>query len=192
MNRTVIVIPSQGHSTNSFLAVATDLRGKLYPHAKIVKTTVASGGGGSGPTVTLSDLSGSVFAFDGVPLLTRVFTISHSFSGAGQNLTYGDPSFGDGGGSQPWGTAANDGSLSDEGKTFWSSVGDSMKANGMIIMLGCFMGAGQYGANVATEAQEPVFASTDLFAAGNSETALKYVTAIEKGVVLKPLKRFDP
>ena len=25
-----------------------------------------------------------------------------------------------------------------------------------------------------------------------SETALKYVTAIEKGVVLKPLKRFDP
>jgi hypothetical protein len=192
MNRTVIIVPSQGHSINSFLAVATDLRAKLYPHARIVKTTVAHGDGGSAPTVTLSNLNGSTFTFDGVPILTRVFTISHSFSGAGQNLTYGDSSFGDGGGSQPWGTAANDGSLSDEGKTFWTSVGGSMEDDGKIIMLGCFMGAGQYGANVAAAAHEPVFASTDLFAAGNSDTALKYVTAIENDTVLKPLKRFDP
>jgi hypothetical protein len=195
MNRTVIIVPSQGHDTSSFLAVAQDLQAKLYPHARIVKTTVAkttSDGGGFTATVTLSKLDGSTFTFDGTPILTRVLTISHAFSGAGQNLTYGDTSFGDDGGSQPWGTTANDGSLSDEGKTFWTSVGGSMEANGMIIMLGCFMGKGLYGANVAKAAQEPVFASTDLFAAGNSDSALKYVTAIENGTVLKPMKRFDP
>lgn len=195
MNHTVIIVPSQGHDTNSFLAVATDLRSKLYPHARIVKTTVTkttSDDGGFAATVTLNNLDKSTFTFDGNALLTRVLTISHAFSGAGQNLTYGDSSFGDDGGSQPWGTSANDGSLSEQGEAFWSLVGDSIQEDGKIIMLGCFMGFGHYAANVARASQEPVFASTDLFAAGNSESAVKYVTAIENGTVLKPMKRFDP
>jgi hypothetical protein len=194
MISTVIIVPSQGHDTNSFFAVATDLRAKVYPHAKIVKTTVTkttTASGGVGGAVTLTD-GKSPFTFDAVPNLTRVLTISHSFSGAGQNLTYGDDSFGDDGSSQPWGTTANDGNLSDEGKSFWTSVGDSMQLDGKIIMLGCFMGAGNYAASVAKATQESVFASTALFAAGNSESALKYVKAIEKDVVLKPMKRFDP
>lgn len=194
MISTVIIVPSQGHDTNSFFAVATDLRAKVYPHAKIVKTTVTkttATDGSVSATVALSD-GKSPFTFSATPNLTRVLTISHAFSGAGQNLTYGDDSFGDDGSSQPWGTTANDGTLSAEGKSFWGSVGSSMKVDGKIIMLGCFMGAGNYAASVAKATQESVFASTDLFAAGNSDSALKYVNAIEKDIVLKPMKRFDP
>src|SRR5580693_7268843 len=111
MNRTVIIVPSQGHDTNSFLAVAQDLQAKLYPHARIVKTTVAkttSDGGGITATVTLSKLDGSTFTFDVKLIHHHALNHSYAFSGAGHNLTYIATFFSDDGGSQPWGTTAND------------------------------------------------------------------------------------
>jgi hypothetical protein len=149
-------------------------------------------GSNGSSSVTLTKLDGTAFSWGGKHHLTRVLTISHAFSGAGQNLTYGDSAFGEGGGSQPWGSKDNNGNLSTEGQSFWKSVGDAMRPDGKIIMLGCFMGLGAYGANVARAANKRVYASTDLFGAGDTHTALKYVGAIERGNVLKPLKRFDP
>jgi hypothetical protein len=37
-----------------------------------------------------------------------------------------------------------------------------------------------------------VYASTDLFAAGNADTALRYVRAIEGGQVPSPMREFNP
>jgi hypothetical protein len=195
MERVVIIVPSQGHDTGSFLSVAETLRAHFYHHATIVKTKVAKSmdaGASASPSVTFTKLDGTAFSWDTKPHLTRVLTVSHAFSGAGQNLTYGDATFGDGGGSQPWGGKDNDGTLSAEGQSFWKAVGDTMRPDGKIIMLGCFMGHGTYGANVARTAKKRVYASTDLFGAGDTHTALKYVGAIEKGKVLKPLKSFSP
>jgi len=195
MERVIIIVPSQGHDTDSFLAVAKTLRARVYHHATIVKTTVTkttSPDATGAASVTLTRLDGTTFSWDGKPHLTRVLTISHGFFGAGQNLTYGDATFGEGGGSQPWGSLENDGALSAEGRTFWTSVGGSMRPNGKIIMLACLLGFGEYGTSVARASHKSVYASTDLFAAGDTDVALKYVRAIEHGKVLKPLKRFDP
>jgi hypothetical protein len=195
MERVVIIVPSQGDDTGSFLSVAKMLRAHFYHHATIVRTKVAKTTGASSdasPSVTLTKLDGTAFSWEASRHLTRVLTVSHAFSGAGQNLTYGDSTFGDRGGSQPWGSKDDDGTLSPEGQSFWKSVGDSLRPHGKIIMLGCFMGFGAYGASVAKAAHRIVYASTDLFGAGDTHTALKYVGAIEKGKVLPPLKSFEP
>jgi hypothetical protein len=191
MERVIIIVPSQGHDTNSFLGVAKTLRARVYHHASIVTTTVNSSANGAA-SVALTRLDGTTFSWDGKPHLTRVLTISHGWYGAGQNLTYGDANFGDGGGSQPWGSKEDDGSLSFEGQSFWTSVGGSMRPNGKIIMLGCCLGFGEYGTSVARASHKSVYASTEVFGAGDTRVALKYVRAIEHGKVLKPLKRFDP
>jgi len=203
MEKAVIIVPSQGHDTNSFLDVAKSLKAHVYHHAMIVKTTVVKttdASGGTSSMVKFTKLDGTEFSWDPKLHLARVLTVSHSFSGAGQNLAYEaggdiDPPDCDSTNTclnQPWGTHANDGSLSAEGQQFWQSVGHAMQPHGKIIMLGCFMGGGEYGNSVAKATGKRVFASTDLFGAGDSTTVLKHVRAIEKGHVLKPLKSFDP
>jgi hypothetical protein len=137
-------------------------------------------------SVTFTKLDGTAFSWDPKLHLARVLTISHAFSGDGPNLAY------EAGGFQPWGSNSTATTLSPEGQAFWQSVGQTMQPHGKIILLGCFMGSHDYAANVAKAAGKRVFASTDLFGAGNAETGLKYVRAIEKGHVLKPLKSFDP
>ncbi|HWO36220.1 MAG TPA: hypothetical protein VNO32_46105 [Candidatus Acidoferrum sp.] len=180
----VIIVPSQGHDTNSFESVAKTLKAQVYHHATIIRTTVTQSG--DSLSVTFTNLNGTAFSWDPALHLARVLTISHAFSGDGPNLAY------EAGGYQPWGSNSSASTLAPEGQAFWQSVGQAMQPNGKIILLGCFMGLGHYAENVAKASGKKVFASTDLFAAGNAETGLKYVRAIEEGRVLKPLKSFGP
>ena len=45
---------------------------------------------------------------------------------------------------------------------------------------------------VAEASGRPVYASRSLFAAGNADSALRYVLAIEKGHVPAPMRKFGP
>jgi hypothetical protein len=180
--KVIIIIPSQGESTGAFESVARKLRREVYTRATIVKTTVTESGGSL--SVTFATLDGHSFSWDTTHHLSRVLTISHAFSVDGPNLAY------QAGGYQPWG--ADGAALSAAGQSFWTSVGGALRADGKIILLGCFMGAGDYAGNVAKATGKRVYASTSLFAAGNAESALKYVRAIEGGRVPSPLKEFEP
>lgn len=116
-------------------------------------------------------------------------TISHGFSGDGPNLAYGlgDRRY------QAWGTNASGTALRAAGKKFWGQqVGSALKSSGKIILVGCFMGFGDYAKSVAKEANVDVYASTGLFAAANEDTTLKHVKAIEHGKVLKPMVKASP
>jgi hypothetical protein len=196
--KVVIIIPSQGEDIGAFESVARRLKREVYSKATIVKTTVevyltdhketigettVTESGGS-LSVTFATLDGHAFSWATTHGLSRVLTISHAFSRDGPNLAYGD------GGYQPWGS--DGATLAAAGQSFWQSVGRALRADGKIILLGCVMGAGAYAGNVATATGKQVYASTDLFAAGNAATALKYVRAIEKGRVPTPMKKFEP
>jgi len=179
--KVVIIIPSQGNDTNAFEDVAKKLKKDVYPGATIVKTTVTDSSGDL--SVSFKTTDGHPFTFDATHDVSRVVTISHSFSGDGPNLAYHD------GGYQPWGQ--KDSELSDSGKLFWESVGSSLGSDGKVILLGCFMGSGTYAGNVAKATGKHVYAATDLFGAGDDKTALKTVRAIEKGGKLpSPMKEF--
>ena len=178
----VIIIPSQGASIGAFLDSAEQLRNKVYgTKAIIVRTTVTPVGDRF--RVTFAMLDGKAFSFDDAKDLTRVLTISHSFSGDGPNLSYHD------GGYQPWGQNDTDTELNAGGEAFWENVGHAMDGNGLIILLGCFMGAGNYAKAVAKASERSVYASTSLFAAGNAETAIRYVRTIEDGKVPAPMTK---
>jgi len=185
----VMVIPSQGESVNAFKASAQKLKRVLYHRAKIVQTTVipipqVPPASGVSLSVAFTTLDGHAFTWDTAHDLHRVLTISHAFSGDGPNLSY------HAGGFQPWGSIGD--SLSPEGLAFWISVGVALRSDGKIILLGCFMGGGSYAGNVARATGKLVYASTSLFAAGNEDTAVKYVRAIEAGRTPSPLKEFAP
>ena len=178
----VIIIPSQGHSTGAFLDSAERLLAKVYGgKGSIVKTTVTAVGDKF--LVKFARLNGKAFSFDDAKNLSRVITISHAFSKDGPNLAYED------GGYQPWGTNEDDTALSPGGEAFWENVGHALTSKGLIILLGCFMGFGNYAKFVAQASGRAVYASTSLFAAGNSPTAIKYVQAIEHGKALAPMTK---
>jgi hypothetical protein len=181
----VIIIPSQGNDLNAFEDSADALNKKVYGgKATIVKTTVTPTAGSH--TVVFKTKDGKAFDFAGKKGIKRVLTISHSFSGDGPNLAY------HAGGYQPWGSDGTGEVLSADGKSFWKGVGDAMPKDGQIILLGCYMGKHKYGTLVADASGKPVYAASDLFAAGNSDTAVKYVKAIEGGRTPAPMKKFGP
>lgn len=183
----VIVIPSQGSDLNAFDDSATTLSKKVYGgKALIVRSTVTPAAGDTF-TVEFKTRDGTAFSFAGKTVIRRVLTISHAFSGDGPNLAY------HAGGYQPWGIVDGLGTeLTPAAKAFWTEVGKAMKPDGQVILLGCFMGAGEYGKLVARATDKPAYASTSLFAAGNADSAVKYVTAIEGGKAPSPMKKFDP
>lgn len=182
----VIIIPSQGNDLNGFEATAQALAHKVYGgRATIVKTTVAKLD--ATYDVKFRALAGKDFTFADKKGLSRVITVSHSWTADGPNLANGA------GGHQPWGTLGNEGNeLTAQGKAFWREVGAAMDRAGQIILLGCMMGKGNYARLVAHAAERPVYAAADIFAAGNSETAVKYVTEIEAGRTPAPMRKFGP
>ncbi|MBK7543735.1 MAG: hypothetical protein IPP10_18565 [Candidatus Competibacteraceae bacterium] len=54
------------------------------------------------------------------------------------------------------------------------------------------MGAASYAQGVANTSKRTTYASDGLFAAADEATALKHVKAIEKGLAIRPMKRFNP
>jgi hypothetical protein len=146
--KVVILVPSQGKNIGSFAEVAQELGKKQYKHAVIVRTKLA--GAGVRPPVTFFTHHDIPFSFASAMNLSRVITISHGLSD-GPNLAFGasDPPAET---HQPWGEG---GKLNSEGQLFWTSVGKSLKADGKIILLGCFMGmsmsddTGSYAREVA-------------------------------------------
>ena len=183
--KVVIIIPSQGADTGAFEDSARRIAKDAYGNnATIVRAAVVPVA--SSFTVSFTTLKGAAFSWAGASGLTRVLTVSHAFSADGPNLAY------HGGGYQPWGTESDVDALTPGGRAFWTSVGKSMVPGGKIILLGCFMGMGQYAQLVAEASGRTVFASKSLFAAGNADSALRYVLAIEKGNVPAPMKKFGP
>lgn len=181
----LIIIPSQGKDLNGFEDSATALNETVHGgKATIVKTTVTPTA--SSCTVVFETNDRRAFDFAGKTGIRRVLTISHPFSGDGPNLAD------NAGGYQPWGSDGTGEVLSADGTSFWKSVGDAMAADGKIILLGCTMGRHKDGTLVAHASGKPVHAARDLFAAGNSETAVKSVTAIEGGKTPAPMKTFGP
>lgn len=185
----VIIVPSQGQHEGMFRAVAKMLDRRVYGgRAEVVNTTVSLSG--SAPaTVAFSTVGGSAFSWTDVHDLKSVVTISHGFSLDGPNLAYGegDERY------QVWGSDDATGELEDAAKAFWGTlVGKAMASRGKIILVGCFMGSGNYARNVAKAAGVTVYASTSLFAAANADTTLKHVKAIESGKPLKPMIAAKP
>lgn len=188
--KAVIVVPSQGKHASLFKDVAKSLKKKVYlKEAIIVTTTVSSLFGGN--FVTYDKLDGTSFSWAEVSNLASVLTISHAGFCDGPNLTPGE------GGDQPWGTEPSrepgcSEVLSAQAVTFWRLIGTVLKANGKILLIGCSMGLGKYGQSVANAAKHTTYASDGLFAAADEATTLKHVKAIEKGLVIQPMKRFNP
>jgi hypothetical protein len=186
----VIIVPSQGKHASMFRSVAKKLDRRVYGgRAEIVTTNVTLPSGTGSTTVDFSTIAGKAFSWADAHDLKTVMTISHGFSGDGPNLAYGegDERY------QAWGTDDATGELEALAKNFWGQrVGKAMKAGGKVILVGCFMGAGQYAKNVAKTAGVSVFAATGLFAAANEETTLKHVKAIEAGRPLKPMVEATP
>ena len=183
--KAVIIVPSQGKHASIFKDVAKSLKFKVYANeAVVVETTVRNVWGKL--IVTFSTLDGKSFSWTEASNLDRVLTISHAGFCDGPNLASEE------GGYQPWGSLACDATLSVEGAKFWAAIGKALKAGGKIILLGCSMGEGLYGQAVANVSKRSTYASNGLFAAGDEPVALKYVKAIEKGLVIPPMKRFDP
>ena len=186
----VIIVPSQGQHASMFKSVAKTLDRKVYGgRAEVITTAVTLPSGSGSTTVDFSKSDGTAFSWADAHDLKTVMTISHGFSGDGPNLAYGegDERY------QAWGTDDATGELEALAKEFWGlKVGKALKAGGKVILVGCFMGAGQYAKNVAKVAGVSVYAATGLFAAANTDTTLKHVKAIEAGRPLKPMVEAKP
>ncbi|HCK80177.1 MAG TPA: hypothetical protein PK880_12885 [Candidatus Competibacter sp.] len=183
--KAVIIVPSQGKHASMFKDVAKSLNRKVYAKkAIIVETTVRDVLGVL--VVGLYKLDGKVFTWAEVSNLSTVLTISHGGLCDGPNLASEE------GGYQPWGSTSCDGTLSSEGEKFWNSIGNVLKSGGKIVLIGCSMGSGSYGQSVANAAKRATYASDGLFAAADEATTLKHVKAIEKGLAIRPMKRFNP
>ncbi len=187
MPKAIIIIPSQGADVAAFDAVARAVRTEVYGgQASIVSTAVTEDSGAY--DVTFRTSGGGSFSWEAVHGVSTVMTISHGFSCDGPNLAYHD------GGYQPWGSSEDSScaELTQAAKDFWAKVGAALVPSGKIILVGCFMGGGSYASNVAAASGRKVFASTSLFGAGNKETTLKYVKAIEAGRSPSPMVSFAP
>lgn len=185
--KAVIIVPSQGQHASMFEGVAKSVDRKVYGgKAIVVRTTVVKSDTGS-LAVSFSRTNGKPFSWGDVSDLSTIVTISHGGGCDGPNLNYGA-----GGDNQPWGADACDEALSAGGRAFWGDMAIELKATGKIILVGCYMGSGSYAQGVANLTGRTVYASTDLFAAANEATTVKHVKSIEKGVAIKPMKRFDP
>jgi len=187
---TVIIIPSQGADLNAFLDSAMALNKRVFGgRALIVRSSVSTilPGPASGYAVTFETLKGDDFSFAGRTGLRRVVVISHSYIKDGPNLAYGA------GGYQPWGTVDGKGEqLTPYARLFWVGAGEALRKDGAVLLLGCLAGAGEYGRLVADAAGKPVYASGNLFSAGNAEKAVGAVEAIEAGRTPAPFRKFGP
>jgi hypothetical protein len=191
--KAVIVVPSQGDAKNAFEDVARQLNKKVYGgKATIVKTTLTQSGGAV--SVTFETLRHAPFLWDTAHDVSTVITISHATGNDGPNLALADSSI-DVSLHQPWGMdPADTTTLSPAGRTFWESVGKSMRSDGKILLLGCNIGAGPdaYAGQVAATTGKKVYAATTSFGAGKPATALKHVKAIEGHHAKSPMKKFVP
>jgi|GEM_PF-2057011 len=186
----VIIVPSQGKSVRAFEDVAKKLNKTVYgSRATIVKTTVTLSE--SSADVAFTKINGNRFLWDTEHDLSSVLTISHSFICDGPNLAYGagNERY------QTWGSeSGNCGVLSADGRAFWEMVSRRMSLDGKIILVGCLMGYEDGGANyanaVSTATGKRVYASTNLFAAGNADVVIRHIRSIEKGKAISPMKRF--
>jgi len=191
MPRTIIIVPTQGHDTNAFLAVAIGVARDLYGgDATILRTTVTLVRGTAyAPeefSVAFHTRDGAEFDWDTVSGVGTVITISHAFSCDGPNLAYQD------GGYQPFGTVKSGcDELTPLAQDFWETVGNRMVPGGKIFLAGCFMGWGQYGSLVASASGRTVYASDGFFGAGDIDTVSTYPRYIERGTVRPPMKRFN-
>jgi hypothetical protein len=185
--KAVIIVPSQGKHASMFEGVAKSVDRKVYGgKATVVRTTVTKGDDGA-LGVTFGKTNGKSFSWGDVSELSSVVTISHGGSCDGPNLNYGS-----GGDNQPWGAEACDEAIAEGGRAFWGSIATVLKPTGKVILVGCYMGLGSYAKGVAAVTGHSVYAADGLFAAANEATTVKHVGAIEKGVVIRPMKRFDP
>jgi hypothetical protein len=186
--RAVIIVPSQGRDAVAFEGVGVSVDKKVYDgKAVVVRTTVTTDVDGS-LGVTFSGRRGKAFSWGDVSELTSVVTISHGAPCDGPNLDYGA-----GGENQPWASPGECAEgLSEGGRAFWRSMAVVLKATGKIILVGCYMGMYSYAKSVAAVTGRTVYAADDAFAAAHGATAVKHLKAIERGVVIQPMKRFDP
>ncbi len=172
--KVIIIVPSQGQSTGWFMAGARKLKQHVYPRATIVRTKIIESG--SSARVKFTTVGGEEFSWENVSDLSRVLTISHGAYGDGPNLAYGDGSVRE---HQPWGRA---GVLSEElcaeGKNFWLSVSNAMRADGKIIFVGCGMAPG-YGSIVARLTGKHTYGATDHVAAAVPASVLRHVQVFE-------------
>jgi hypothetical protein len=187
----VIIVPTQGFDTGSFEDVAKKLSREVYHgNATIVRTTI-SGSGGSF-AVAFTTLKGEAFSWEDAHDLSSVLTVSHGASCDGPNLAYSDSGVEEAG-HQPWGSEGGTCTeLSEAGKSFWKLVGQALRSDGKIILVGCSMGSGSYAGLVAAVTGKRVYASTSSLGAGDASTSLKYVRALERGRVLAPMKQYEP
>ncbi|MCR5864039.1 hypothetical protein [Aquincola sp. J276] len=186
----VIIVPSQGEHASMFKGVAKAADRKIYGgRAVVVTTSVTLATDTAAATVNFQTASGKSFSWADQHDLKSVVTISHGFSGDGPNLAYGlgDERY------QAWGIDDGTGELEAAAKEFWGiKVGKALKKGGKIVLVGCFMGKGEYARNVARAAGVSCFAATGLFAAANEETTLKHLKAIEGGRAMKPMVEAKP
>jgi hypothetical protein len=147
-------------------------------------------------TVSFNTLKGNhPFRWENWYNLSRVVMITHGATSDGPNLAYKDPSLSDSA-KQPWGTVPDGNKhrtqLSPAASAFWSLVGKAVRADGMIILLGCNVGRDEYALLVSELTKKNVYAPKDYCSAGNPPTALKQVKGIESQKLLTPMMRFTP
>jgi len=186
--KAIIIVPAQGDHHAMFEDVARQVRRRVYSGAaKVIRAIAAKRS--DGVIVSFGTTDGKPFSWDDVQDLKSVITISHGGSVDGPNLNYGagDEAY------QAWGSRSDGTSgLSDAGGAFWKLIANELKPSGKIILVGCLMGSWEYAGYVAKETGHTVYASDGLFAAADTETTVRHVRAIERGAVMRPMKRFDP
>jgi hypothetical protein len=174
--KTVIIIPSQGDGVYAFENTAQQLKKEIYDNATIVRTTVVPS---EYPIkVTLKTIDRHGFEFSAGQDLERVLTVSHAGKAGGPNLGFGlNADY------QAW--------KNYDAMPVWKSVAASMTGDGKIILLGCHMGdENGYASDVFFYTKKTVFAAMGDCAAGNGQSAVKWVNAIEANNTPKNFKKF--
>lgn len=205
----VILVPSQGKHVEQFYWSAHGLKDKVYrSRAEIVKVVLGSVKPGVDPLRDYDDRevrflteNGKPFSFGDHRNLRSVLTISHAAPKDGPNLLYGE------GGNQPWGiygrraTSANVYSaggkfhvdmLRPRACDFWQGVGNSLAADGKIVMLGCNLGYSYYLNHVANASNRRAYGPTSAFSAADVDTVVAVVKNIELGTVPATMKEVKP
>jgi hypothetical protein len=82
--------------------------------------------------------------------------------------------------------------LRPQAREFWTRVGQSLAADGKIVILGCNVGRGHYIQHVANASGRPTYGPATATAAADVDTVVRLVKAIERGIALEPMRRALP
>jgi RHS repeat-associated protein len=179
----VIIVPGQSSGATNFQQNAIAIRRSVYGrHATVVKTTLHDD-----LTMSFSTLDGKNFNLSRARALRTFMTISHAGPLGGPILNHGSDSE-----NQPWKTDLN-GDLTSRAKTFWTTVGNSLRSDGKVVLMGCSMGADgeqSYAAAVARHIKRSVYAAVNSCFSGDRESAVSYARSIEQGTPITPFKKF--